>query len=464
MIQKITLITLAALLCVAGCKKDEKNDPVKPAPFVTSTSPVNNAIHIPVNNAVIVTFNGTMDASSFTTSSFTLMQDANPITGTITVNGAAATFTPANNLEANKVYAATVTTAVKNEAGTALAANYTFTFTTGDGPDLILPTINSTDPLDVEKRIERNKTITVTFSEAMNALTIDSNTFMLKDGTNDIKGTILYNGTKATFTPFQSLAAATVYTATITTGAKDMAGNAIAQNKVWTFTTGGTNARLNKVELGSAADYVILAKTAINNISTSALTGALGLSPAATSYITGLSITDATGYANSAQVTGKIYAADMAAPTPVNLTVAVNNMSTAYTDAAGRPSPDFAELASGNIGGKTLSAGLYKWSSTVSVQSDITLSGDANDVWIFQVAGDFVMSSAVKITLNGGAQAKNIFWQVAGQATLGTTSHFEGNLLSMTGITFQTGASANGRLLAQTAVILDSNTITQPAD
>jgi hypothetical protein len=94
--------------------------------------------------------------------------------------------------------------------------------------------------------------------------------------------------------------------------------------------------------------------------------------------------------------------------------------------------------------------------------SDVVISGGANDIWIFQISGDLSMSSAVNITLTGGAQAKNIFWQIAGQATLGTTSHFEGIILSKTGITFQTSASINGRALAQTAVILDSNAVTKP--
>jgi hypothetical protein len=206
----------------------------------------------------------------------------------------------------------------------------------------------------------------------------------------------------------------------------------------------------------------VLAKSGISNISTSAITGDLGLSPAATSYITGLSLTNATGYATSAQVTGKLYAADMASPTPVSLTTAVNNMITAYTDAAGRPSPDFSELGTGNIGGKTLAPGLYKWTNTVTLPSDVTISGSGTDVWIFQIAGDLTMGNAVKITLSGGAQAKNIFWQVAGTATLGTTSHFEGVILSKTGITIQTGASFHGRALAQTAVVLDGNAVTTP--
>jgi Ice-binding-like len=135
---------------------------------------------------------------------------------------------------------------------------------------------------------------------------------------------------------------------------------------------------------------------------------------------------------------------------------------TAYTDAAGSSNPDFLNLGAGNIGGKTLTPGLYKWTSAVVIPTDVTISGGPNDIWIFQVSGTLIMSSAVNITLSGGAQAKNIFWQASGAVTFGTTSHFEGNKLGQTGINLQTGASINGRLLAQTAVTLQMNTVTQP--
>jgi len=324
------------------------------------------------------------------------------------------------------------------------------------------PTVTTTDPNNNVTGVARDKEIAFTFSEAMDPSTINNSTFTLKQGSTNIPGTVTYSGMTAKFKPAVILSAATKYTATITTGAKNLAGKSLANNAVWNFTTGGSASVLSAVNLGAAGTYVIVAKTAINNNSTSSVTGDLGLSPAATSYITGLSLTNATGYATSAQVTGKIYAADMAAPTPINMTTAVNNMVTAYNDAAGRPSPDFSELGTGNIGGKTLVPGLYKWTNTVTMPADVTIAGGPNDVWIFQISGNLTMSSAVKITLSGGAQAKNIFWQIAGQATLGTTSHFEGIILSMTGITFQTGASINGRALAQTAVILDGNAITSP--
>jgi hypothetical protein len=241
-----------------------------------------------------------------------------------------------------------------------------------------------------------------------------------------------------------------------------MSGNSLAAEIAWTFTTTAIASGLAAVDLGNAGNYVILAKTAINNNPSSAITGDVALSPAATSYITGFALTNATGYATSPQVTGKVYAADMASPTSVNLTTSVENMITAYNDAAGRLSPDFLELGTGNIGGLTLSPGLYKWTSTVTMPTDVVISGSANDVWIFQISGDLSMSSGVNITLAGGAQAKNIFWQVAGAVAIGTTAHFEGVILSKTGITLQTGASIKGRALAQTAVILDGNAVTAP--
>jgi len=323
-------------------------------------------------------------------------------------------------------------------------------------------TTSSTDPLNNVTGVARNKELTITFSEAMDPTTINATTFTLMQGTTPVSGTVSYSGNTAKFTPTNALSAGTSYTATVTTGVKSLSGTPLAANSVWSFTTGGSTVALSAVNLGTSINYVILAKSAINNSAISAVTGDLGLSPAATSYVTGFALTNATGYATASQITGKIYAADMAAPTPINLTTAVSNMITAYNDAAGRQFPDFLELGTGNIGGKTLVPGLYKWTNTVTLPSAVTISGSATDVWIFQIAGNLTSGNAVAITLSGGALAKNIFWQVAGQVTLGTTSHFEGIILSMTGITFQTGSSLNGRALAQTAVILDASTLVRP--
>lgn len=429
-------------------------------PTATLTDPLNNATGVTLDHLVVVTFSEAMDATSITPVTFTLKQGTTAVAGLVTYAASKATFTPSSALSSNTVYTATITTGAKDLAGNTIAANYLFSFTTKDTSP---PIVNATDPLNNATGVATNKAVTLTFSKPMDPLTITTSTFMLKQGTTAVAGTVSYSGNTAKFTSSALLSASLVYTATVTIGAKDLSGNALAANTVWSFTTGtSASAAQAVVNLGSSINYVILAKTAINNSPTSAITGDMGLSPAAESFITGFSLTDATGYATSPQVTGKIYAADQASPTPINLTTAVADMITAYNDAAGRPSPDFSELGTGNIGGQTLGAGLYKWTNTVTLPSDVTISGGANDVWIFQVAGDLTVSNAVNITLMGGALAKNIFWQVAGTVSVGTTSHFEGIILSKTGVTFKTGASMNGRALAQTAVILDSNAITKP--
>ena len=188
------------------------------------------------------------------------------------------------------------------------------------------------------------------------------------------------------------------------------------------------------------------------------------MSPIDATAITGFGlIMDASNqFSTSSLVTGKVYAANYAVPTPANMTTAVSDMQTAYTNAAGRTLPNATELGAGNIGGMTLAPGLYKWGTGVTIPTDVTLSGGANDVWIFQIGQTLTVGNGVHVTLIGGAQAENIFWQVAGQTTLGTTSVFNGTILCQTAIVLNTGATLNGRALAQTAVTLNANVIVKP--
>jgi ice-binding like protein len=212
------------------------------------------------------------------------------------------------------------------------------------------------------------------------------------------------------------------------------------------------------VNLQSAGNFVILTKTGITDVPTSKVTGNIGTSP----------ITGAADLLTCTEVTGTVYSDDAAGPSPCSLvapstlTAAVLDMQAAYTDAAGRITPNFTNLGAGNIGGMTLIPGLYTWGTNVTIPTDVTLSGGPDDVWIFQIAGNLNESNGVAVHLAGGAQAKNIFWQLAGLATFGTTSHVEGIILSKTMIAMQTGASINGRLYAQTAVTLEMNVVTQP--
>ncbi len=220
---------------------------------------------------------------------------------------------------------------------------------------------------------------------------------------------------------------------------------------------------VNPVSLGTAGDYVILSPAGITNVPTSAITGDIGVSPIDSTAITGFSLTMDTSnkFATSSQITGKVYAADYAPPTPTILTTAVGDKNTAYNNAAGRAS-DYTELYAGDLSGKILAPGVYKWGTGVSINAgDVTLSGTVDDVWIFQISGQLKLADNTSINLKGGAQAQNIFWQVAETVSIGTDAQFKGIVLGWKDITVNTGASVDGRLFALTEnVTLNQNIIT----
>lgn len=337
-----------------------------------------------------------------------------------------------------------------------------------DEGDITSPTVISTYPATAATGVFLNSYVSAKFSEAMDPATITDMTFTLYNGSSAAAGTVVLNtvGTTATFSPLTNLISGTVYTATVTTGAMDLAGNPIENAYSWSFTT-GTTATVSRapVNLGMAGSFVLLAKTGVSTTGTTAIVGDVGVSPAAQTYLTGFSETLSGASATSVIVAapGKLYAADMADPTPANLTTAILNMESALTDAAGRTIPDFTELGAGDVSGLTLVPGLYKWGTGLLMATDVTIQGSATDVWIFQIAQNLTMSNGVQITLSGGALAKNIFWQVSGQTTIGTTAAFKGIVLCQTAIVMSTGASFEGRALAQTAITLDANAVTQPA-
>lgn len=223
------------------------------------------------------------------------------------------------------------------------------------------------------------------------------------------------------------------------------------------------------VALGTAASYAILAKTGISSVPDSAVTGNIGLSPAARGALTGWSesadVTDTSSTSAQVAPPSRLFAADyVGGTTSVDLSTAVANMQTAYTDAAGRTATSAAttNVGAGTLTSLTLSPGVYEWGSAVTIPTDLTLHGDSTDVWIFKVAGTLTMAAAKNVILSGGAQSGNIFWQVADAVTIGANSHFEGTILAQTSITFGNLASINGNLLAQTAVNLDATTVVLP--
>jgi len=212
------------------------------------------------------------------------------------------------------------------------------------------------------------------------------------------------------------------------------------------------------IVLGTTARFAVLAASEVSDVPASAITGDVGLSPAARSYISGLT---------SPEVTGSIYAASDGGATAVMLTKAQGDLTTAYNSAAGLtpvPTGPFLNPGSGNLGGLNLAPGLYKFTSGALLSgSALTLTGNATNVWIFQIATTLTVDNGMQVILAGGAQSANIFWQVGASAALGTTTVFEGTIMAHDSITFDTGSTLNGRALAETAAVtLHSTSITVP--
>lgn len=285
-----SIISMLLVLLALGCKKDD--DPgINPSdrPTVTLTDPLNNAVDVDINQSIVSTFSEEMSAATINNASYSLKQGSTVIAGTVSHSGTSATFNPTSDLDEGTSYTVVINTDAKNMKGVGLATDHSFSFTTGDALDIILPTVLTADPLANATGVARNKQVRITFSESMNASSINSTTFTLKKGLVNVGGVVAYSGVTATYTPTLALEANTLYTAQISTGAKDLAGNALATSTIWNFTT-GTESSLAMVNLGTSEDFVILAKTAISNIPTSAITGDIGISPAAESFITGFTL------------------------------------------------------------------------------------------------------------------------------------------------------------------------------
>ncbi|MDF1639730.1 ice-binding family protein [Thalassolituus oleivorans] len=470
-----TVLILSIL--ISGCYEDSSgnSDSNEGTPTINSTNPVTTATTVPINNSVTVTFSEPIDETTLTTESF-IVKGAGEmaLVGVVNLDTVSntATFDPTDNLTPNIVYTATITTAVKTTTGKALASSYVWTFTSGATADSTAPTVSSTDPIDTATGVPINRNINVVFNESLTPASVNDASFSVTAdmGATSISGIVTYKTTLVTFNPTSDLVADTLYTATVTSEITDIAGNALAVDYSWTFTTGSTVAAgPAPVNLLTAGNYVILTKTGITNVPTSAITGDIGATP-----ITAASMDNVT----CTEITGTIYGADQAytgsgdiscfagtAPDNTLVATAVLDMGTAYNDAANRTTPDFTELHAGNISGKTLVPGLYKWGTNVLINTDVTLSGGANDVWIFQISGDVIQAAGTSVLLIGGALPKNVFWQVGGGTgvALDTNASFKGIVLAIKGITVNTGTTVGGRLLSQTAVTLDMNTITQPA-
>ena len=206
-------------------------------PTVIATDPTNGALSVPLNKVITATFSEDMDLSSINNTSFLVKNGSTNVPGTVTYSGRVASFVPTSNLANNTLYTGTITTVAKDMVGNTLATDYSWTFTTLPLGDFIKPTVLSTDPSNGATGVSLNKVITATFSENMDPSLISNTSFLVKNGSTVIPGSVSYTGVVATFVPTSSLAENTLYTGTITTAAKDVAGNTIASNYIWTFTT-----------------------------------------------------------------------------------------------------------------------------------------------------------------------------------------------------------------------------------
>jgi hypothetical protein len=426
-------------------------------PAVTAVDPLNTATGVALNKVIGATFSQVMDPLTVTAASFTLKIGAVLIPGTVNASGTGATFTPSSPLASNTLYTATISTAAMNTTGIPIAANYVWTFTTM----LAVPSVTLTDPLNSATGVALNKVVTATFNMPMNAATINGTTFTLKIGAVAVAGNVTYAGSTASFTPTGGLLSGNTYTATITTGAMNPAGTPIASNYVWTFSTSAPVGPIAP-NLLSAARFGILAYTTVtNNAGASVINNMdVGISPGLLSSVT--------GFPPATIVGGAIYGADSPVPTPAELTQAKLDLTAAYLFAEGATAPA-PVLVAGDQGGKTLAPGIYKSTSTLLVQSgNLTLDagGDANAVWIFQIASDFTTvgggpfpsPAGGNIILSGGAQAKNIYWQVGSSAVIGDYTSFSGNILALTSITMNAYSVATGRMLAQNGAVVMTST------
>ncbi|MBV5281866.1 MAG: Ig-like domain-containing protein [Paludibacter sp.] len=426
------------------------------APTVLSTNPVNLTANVPLNKTVSVSFSKAMDPTTITAATFTVRVGTTNIVGTLNYSGTTASFNPTTDFLPNTTYVATITTGAKTGTGAALASDYSWTFSTGD----FTPAVIFTDPANLDANVAVDKAIAATFSVTMNPLTISNATFTVKAGATNVLGNVSYLGNIATFTPNSNLIAGTTYTATITTGAKSASNKALASDYVWTFSVPLIASAPSFVNLRSVARFAIISGVGVSNNAGASVVNNMdvGIYPGARSSVT--------GFPPATIVNGNIYAADDGAATAAMLNQAKLDLVVAYLFAESCIAMP-PQTVAGNQGGKTLAPGIYKSTSTLSVDgSDLTLDaqGDPNAYWIFQVASTLTTTTGGNIKLTGGAQAKNVFWQTGSSATIGTYTTFNGSILALQSITMDSYAVMTGRMLARNgAVVMTStNTINKP--
>ncbi|HWR15454.1 MAG TPA: ice-binding family protein [Terriglobales bacterium] len=435
---------LLLIACLIGCsdvsKPSSATSPLaSEPPTVLKEVPPTDAIG--TTREVAVLFSKPMDPASIHTGTFIVAG----ATGTVTYDttNQIAAFKPMPAFAPNTTHNATITVGARDTSGTPLAAPFNFSFTTRATADTSLPTIAAVNVAAGATCVPLNQQIKITFTEQMDSLTINSNTVFIEG----VPGSVTYDvgSHNATITPSANLAANTTFTIMVTTGAKDLGGNSMAAPFQLTFTTGPcSGGGVAPVALCPfIGGFTVLAGSTVTNTGPTLISEDVGVSPgtAVTGFPPGLA-------------SGAIHSADGAAAQ------AQAALTAAYLDAAGRAG---GTSVAGDLVGQTLTAGVYKSTSSLAVSGDVTLDAQGNPdaVFIFQIASTLTTGSGSHIILANGANACNVFWQVGSSATLGTNSVFKGNILALTSITITTGVNLEGRALARNgAVTLDSNVIT----
>ncbi len=433
------------------------------SPSVSSTIPLANAIGVALNSLVTASFSEPMDPLTINNVAITLACPVGTAKGGTVgyaVNGNTATFTPSGSLPAGTTCRATITTAVTDVAGNAMASAFGWNFTTGAILDTTGPTITLESPANLDTGVARNAAINATFSENMDPSTITTSNFKLQLtgpplGPN-LTGTMAYVVASriATFTPSSLLAASSSFTATVTNGAEDLAGNPLVAGLLpnpWRFTT-GTGLAPGAIALNSAASFGIMATSAITSTGNTVINGDVSLDPG----------TSQTGFPPGI-VNGTVHINDTVSQQ------ARDDLLVAFNDAKGLP-PGTTISGGANLGALFplgMPPGTYTSGSTMLVSTPLVLDagGNANAVWVFQIGSS--LTTGASVTLANGAQAKNVFWVPTSDATIGVGTTFNGTILAGRDVTAVTGARINGRILAGAilagTIALQNATINVPA-
>lgn len=480
-------LCVATGLAVSACggSKDPilgLNDGTALTPSVSATTPLaqDPAVGgVPINTLVTATFNTAMNPETLNASTFALAcPDGQTVSALVSYSAVSrvATLTPEAYLPLATRCVATVSTGAQDTHGMPLAHAFVWSFDTGMASDTTPPAVSLLNPAWNAVGVCLNKTLQVTFSEPMAALSVSSATMTLAPANSldtPVLAVVRYDADTlmASLDPVANLAASTLYTATVVAGAdgvKDLAGQALWVNQVWQFTTGSSECQ-EPLVLGAAANFAILGSAAITNIPTSAITGDVGLTPDTGANITGFSAPE-----SCPEVVGRIYAVNGAGPAcavtdTTLLSLAKTDALAAFVNATGAargtPTP-----INTNLAGLTLYPGLYESGTSIDLSAGGALTldaqGDPNAVFVIRSATSITTLSTSQVVLSGGAKASRVYWTAGSAITLGVHSVMQGSLLAGTAITLQTGAHLQGRALNQgaaaAAISCDACTITLP--